>query len=117
MAMTEEEPLMKYDLFHRVTAFTALACAMGWGATGCQTTTSDSATRAVMLNQLASPTTAPAVPVYTAPTIVNEYDVVAVPPPPVVEVVPVRPYPAAVWVPGYWAPVPHWVWVRGRWRR
>lgn len=101
----------------RIMACAVLTCATGWGAAGCQTTSGDPPTRTVMLNQLPAPTTAPAAPASPPPTIVNQYDVVAVPPPPIVEIVPPRPHPAAIWVPGYWAPVPHWVWVRGRWRR
>ncbi|MBS0590641.1 MAG: hypothetical protein JSR65_08400 [Proteobacteria bacterium] len=29
---------------------------------------------------------------------------------------PVRPYPAAVWVPGYWGGPSGSVWIRGHWR-
>jgi len=37
--------------------------------------------------------------------------------PPRVEVVPVIPFPGAVWVRGYWVRDRHgWIWVRGRWR-
>ncbi len=39
------------------------------------------------------------------------------PPPPAYEVVPPSPYPAAVWINGYWIRQPHgWVWVNGYWR-
>ena len=39
------------------------------------------------------------------------------PPAPLVEVVPVAPYPTAVWVGGYWGhDGRHWAWRRGHWR-
>jgi hypothetical protein len=112
----EEELHMRYDLAKRVMAVAALACTIGWAAAGCQTAPSGQTVRAQMLNQLPASTTPPNNPSNPPTTIVNEYEVIAVPPPAIVEVVPPQPHPAAVWVPGYWAPVPHWVWVRGRYR-
>jgi hypothetical protein len=41
------------------------------------------------------------------------------PPPARIEVVPVRPYYGAVWIPGHWVRARYygnWVWVRGYWR-
>ena len=44
--------------------------------------------------------------------------IIAGPPPARVEIVPVRPFYGAVWIPGHWAPARYggWVWVRGYWR-
>jgi hypothetical protein len=94
--------------------------ALGLMAAGCTAYVGPPAERQMIIERAvpaSASTTAPAsAPVST--TIVRQYDVVSAPPPaPIVEVVPARPYPWAVWVPGYWVAHPHrWIWVGGRWR-
>jgi hypothetical protein len=60
---------------------------------------------------------APAQPSYgydSGPVVVAN----APPPPPYAEVVPVMPFPGAVWIGGYWGwSGGHYAWNRGRWER
>jgi hypothetical protein len=90
-----------------------LACAAALSGAGCEAMPPRTVARETVVEQV-PPTTAPATG--NSRQIIREYDVAATPPPPIVEVVPPAPSPVAVWVGGYWRPVPHWVWVRGHWR-
>lgn len=65
-----------------------------------------------------APSTPPPAPPPTQPAVVPGTVVQAAvaPPPPQVEVIPVAPGPAYVWVPGYWWwNRGAWIWVRGTW--
>lgn len=109
-------------MWFRILCGAAGVCAVGLAQVGCESSSDRPIERQMVIERVPASSgvsaTAPYAVGATPTTVVHEYDVVtAPPPPPIVEVVPVRPYPAAVWVPGYWVPRPRvWVWVRGHWR-
>lgn len=92
--------------------------AVGLQAAGCSTYVGPPVERQMIIERATPASASTTAPAAGAPTVVQQYDVVtATPPPPLVEVVPARPHPWAVWVPGYWVAHPHrWIWVHGRWR-
>jgi hypothetical protein len=47
-----------------------------------------------------------------SPVIIDNYYYT---PAPIIEIIPVQPYPYYYWVPGYWHWNNHWVWIRGCW--